>query len=80
MCVYVVECVGVKVDRVVFGSLMTSLEMAGVSLTLLKLEPGWDQYLGKGCLSCLFQKELAVTVVVIAVYYYYCFGCCCCCC
>ncbi len=51
VCVYVVECVGVKVDRVVFGSLMTSLEMAGVSLTLLKLEPGWDQYLGKGCLS-----------------------------
>ena len=38
----------VNVDRVICGSLMTSLEMAGVSLTLLKLDPGsdWDQYIG----------------------------------
>ena len=35
-----------SVDRVVYGSLMTSLEMAGVSLTLLKMEEGWDQYIG----------------------------------
>ena len=36
-----------SVDRVIYGSLMTSLEMAGVSLTLLKIEPAWDQYLGQ---------------------------------
>ena len=39
----VVDSVGLRVDRVVYGSLMTSLEMAGVSLTLLKLQPGWDK-------------------------------------
>ena len=35
------------VERVVCGSLMTSLEMAGVSLTLLKMETGWDKYIGR---------------------------------
>ena len=33
-------------DRVVCGSLMTSLEMAGVSLTLLKMRPGWETHIG----------------------------------
>ena len=41
-----VDKLKVNVDRVICGSLMTSLEMAGVSLTLLKMEPGWDQYIG----------------------------------
>ena len=41
----VVDRVGLRVDRVVYGSLMTSLEMVGVSLTLLKLQPGWDQFI-----------------------------------
>ena len=35
-----------RVERVVCGSLMTSLEMAGVSLSLLKMESGWEQYIG----------------------------------
>ena len=39
-----------SVDRVVCGSLMTSLEMAGVSLTLLKMQPGWNQCIGM-CIS-----------------------------
>ena len=37
----------VVVVRVYAGSLMTSLEMAGVSLTLLKLSPDWLPYLGQ---------------------------------
>ena len=43
----VVDQLGLSVDRVLCGSLMTSLEMAGVSLTLLKMESGWDKYIGK---------------------------------
>ncbi|EDO48638.1 predicted protein, partial [Nematostella vectensis] len=34
---YLVQSKGVSVDRVLMGSLMTSLEMAGVTLTLLQL-------------------------------------------
>ena len=44
-----VDKMELRVERVVCGSLMTSLEMAGVSLTLLKLQPGWDQYIGMCC-------------------------------
>ena len=44
---FVVDKLKVNVDRVICGSLMTSLEMAGVSLTLLKMEPGWDKYIGR---------------------------------
>ena len=33
-------------ERVIYGTLMTSLEMAGVSLTILKLEYGWLEYIG----------------------------------
>ena len=46
LCVYLVDQLGLSVERVVSGSLMTSLEMAGVSLTLLKMQPGWDKYIG----------------------------------
>ena len=46
-----------NVDRVVCGSLMTSLEMAGVSLTLLKMEPGWDK-----CLGMIVYYRSTVTV------------------
>ena len=42
-----VDKLKLSVDRVIYGSLMTSLEMAGVSLTLLKMEHGWDYYLGE---------------------------------
>ena len=45
----VVDKMQVKVTRVYMGSLMTSLEMAGISLTLLKLKQKWDEYLGKQC-------------------------------
>ena len=41
-----VDVMQVVVVRVYTGSLMTSLEMAGVSLTLLKLSPDWLPYLG----------------------------------
>ncbi len=37
---------GLVVSRVYMGALMTSLEMAGVSLTLLKMRPEWRQCLG----------------------------------
>ena len=42
-----VDKLKVNVDRVICGSLMTSLEMAGVSLTLLQLDPDWGQYIGQ---------------------------------
>ncbi len=42
----IVDKVGVVVIRVYMGALMTSLEMAGVSLTLLKMKPEWRQCLG----------------------------------
>ena len=48
----VVDKMQVKVTRVYMGSLMTSLEMAGISLTLLKLKQKWDEYLGKQCWMC----------------------------
>ena len=43
-----VDKLGVNVVRVYVGSLMTSLEMAGVSLTLLHMIPGlgWEELLG----------------------------------
>ena len=46
VCLYQVDTMALRVERVVCGSLMTSLEMAGVSLSLLKMESGWEQYIG----------------------------------
>jgi len=40
---------GVQVDRVFVGSFMTSLEMAGVSITLLHLDETRAHCLGKSC-------------------------------
>ena len=51
-----VDKMELKVERVVCGSLMTSLEMAGVSLTLLKLQPGWDQCIGMCCVCGCLQS------------------------
>ena len=36
----------VNVVRAYMGSFMTSLEMAGVSITLIKLASNWNEYLG----------------------------------
>ena len=36
----------VNVVRAYMGSFMTSLEMAGVSVTLIKLAFNWTEYLG----------------------------------
>ena len=51
MCVCVCVSAGdkcqLKVVRAYMGSLMTSLEMAGVSLTLMKMESQWAQCLGQ---------------------------------
>ena len=55
---------GVKVDRVYVGSFMSSLEMAGVSITLLQLDETRTHCLGeasvdgivKSCGSCHQQK------------------------
>ena len=53
---------GLVVSRVYVGALMTSLEMAGVSLTLLKMRPEWRQCLGmyegdyKGICLCIEQS------------------------
>ena len=46
MCV-VVDILKLEVIRVFAGSLMTSLEMAGVSLTLLSDAGSWEECLGK---------------------------------
>ena len=42
-----VDVLQLSVVRVFMGSLMTSLEMAGVSLTLLRLCSGWTELLGQ---------------------------------
>lgn len=47
MCGFAVDKVQAKVTRVYVGSLMTSMEMAGVSLTLLKVSDSWEKYLGE---------------------------------
>ena len=55
---------GVKVDRVYVGSFMSSLEMAGVSITLLQLDETRTHCLGeasvdgmaKSCGRCHQQK------------------------
>lgn len=48
LCVFAVDKVQAKVTRVYVGSLMTSMEMAGVSLTLLKVSSdSWEKYLGE---------------------------------
>ena len=46
---FAVDRLKLNVVRVYVGSLMTSLEMAGVSLTLLHMVPGlqWEELLGK---------------------------------
>ncbi len=51
LSLYAVDKLELNVDRVVYGSLMTSLEMAGVSLTLLKVEQGWDHYIGRNTIE-----------------------------
>ena len=43
---YLSESRGLKVIRVYCGALMTSLEMAGVQISILKLDdPKWVEYL-----------------------------------
>ena len=54
------ECLQLKVVRVIMGTLMTSLDMAGVSLTLMKLENDWIQYLGKMRSCCSLLSIAAV--------------------
>ena len=44
---YVVSVKGANVDRVYVGSFMTSLEMAGVSLTILHLNETRQKALGE---------------------------------
>ena len=44
---FAVDEMQVDVTRVYMGSLMTSLEMAGVSLTLLKASSSWEECLGE---------------------------------
>ena len=48
MHTFAVDRLKLNVVRVYVGSLMTSLEMAGVSLTLLHMVPGlqWEEFLG----------------------------------
>ena len=50
---------GVQVDRVYVGSFMTSLEMAGVSITLLHLDETRAHCLGESCLilwNCVLRS------------------------
>lgn len=47
LCVFAVDKAQAKVTRVYVGSLMTSMEMAGVSLTLLVSSDSWEKYLGE---------------------------------
>ena len=48
MCLFAVDKAKAKVTRVYVGSLMTSMEMAGVSLTLLKVSSdSWEECLGE---------------------------------
>ena len=49
---------GVQVDRVYVGSFMTSLEMAGVSITLLHLDETRAHCLGNSCPA--FSKKLCL--------------------
>ena len=50
---------GVHVDRVYVGSFMTSLEMAGVSITLLHLDETRAHCLGKSCLQVKLYKTVS---------------------
>lgn len=43
---FTVDVKKVSVVRAYMGTLMTSLEMAGVSVTLIKLTSRWTEYLG----------------------------------
>ena len=54
----IVDEVGVVVTRVYVGALMTSLEMAGVSLTLLKMKPEWIHCLGMCKQGLFWIREL----------------------
>ena len=48
MCLFAVDKAKAKVTRVYVGSLMTSMEMAGVSLTLLKVSSdSWEECLSE---------------------------------
>ena len=48
LCLFAVDKAKAKVTRVYVGSLMTSMEMAGVSLTLLKVSSdSWEECLGE---------------------------------
>ena len=47
LCFFTVDVKKVSVVRAYMGALMTSLEMAGVSVTLIKLSSSrWTEYLG----------------------------------
>ena len=62
MCVFAVDKAKAKVTRVYVGSLMTSMEMAGVSLTLLKVSSdSWEECLGEEPISAL---DLSCCVLV----------------
>ena len=52
---------GVQVDRVYVGSFMTSLEMAGVSITLLHLDETRAHCLGESCLIYFMKLCLKIT-------------------
>ena len=56
---------GVQVDRVYVGSFMTSLEMAGVSVTLLHLDETRAHCLGKTCCLLLFYEALSKDYSVV---------------
>ena len=47
---------GVKVDRVYVGSFMTSLEMAGVSITLLQLDETRTHCLGEASMYSIMKS------------------------
>ena len=49
---------GVKVDRVYVGSFMSSLEMAGVSITLLQLDETRTHCLGEASMYGMVNGEI----------------------
>lgn len=56
---FAVDKLKLNVVRVYVGSLMTSLEMAGVSLTLLHMVPGlqWEELLGKSLYDMMHNNH-----------------------
>lgn len=57
---FAVDKMKVAVVRVVSGSLMTSLEMAGVSLTLLRLTPQLLTYFGQFSVTLIIRISMNV--------------------